>query len=371
MSTRPPPVPDSVGGHLAGHGNAVTALRLGLAGLVVLGHAYEVGGFGFDPLRRAAGVTSGEIGVNGFFALSGYLVAQSWRRSPGPAEYLRRRVRRIFPAFWACLALTGLGLFPLLWVHRHGGSWAPAALSRPFLSYAARNSLLWIRQGSVADLFAGQPAQGVANGSLWSLFPEFLCYLGVAAAGLAGARMAGRRTLAAAAVVALAALQAAGPWILPRLAPAAQPHAWYLWRVATQASFFGAGALAWLHRGRLRVGAGPALGAAAALAAAAAAGLYAWAAPWLLTFLLLQLASLLPGKSLERVGDYSYGLYLYHYPLQQMLLYLGWKPANAAVFFAVSLGLAAPVAILSWHGIERPALGRKQPLARPLPCASS
>ena len=167
--------------------NAFGAIRLGAALLVVWSHACSVGGFGPDPLQRLAGVTLGELGVNTFFALSGFLVALSWNRRPSPGHFLRKRVLRIFPAYWACLLATALGLFPWL-VHRlHDTPWAQTAFSADSLGYLWRNALLRIHQNAYPPLFADHPAAGVANGSLWSLFPEFLCYLGVLLLALLGA----------------------------------------------------------------------------------------------------------------------------------------------------------------------------------------
>jgi peptidoglycan/LPS O-acetylase OafA/YrhL len=68
-----------------------------------------------------------------------------------------------------------------------------------------------------------------------------------------------------------------------------------------------------------------------------------------------------PHKSgLLFTGDYSYGLYLFAFPIQQALVHLypaySWWGVNAAVTLVVSFSYAA----LSWWLIERPILSRKQ-----------
>jgi peptidoglycan/LPS O-acetylase OafA/YrhL len=339
--------------------NGVTLLRLAFALLVVFGHAWEIRGQGPDPLQRATGVTCGEVGVNAFFALSGFLVTQSWLRSRSAADYFLRRALRIFPGFWLCLLATGLGLFPWLWARQHGVRWRDAFSQAPFLGYVARNALLRIRQATIGDLFANQPAVGVVNGALWSLFPEFLCYIGVAAAGLLGF-FAGRRAfLPWLGTAALFVVSAGGPHVLARLSGHAHDSAWYLWRLGTQATYFAVGALFCLHAGRMRTGAARLLAGLLLLALAMRLGAYGWIGPLLLPFSLLQAASVTPGAWLDRIGDYSYGVYVYHFPLQQTLIFLGFGAAGIAAFLGLTLAFLLPVAAASWHWVEKPSLRLK------------
>jgi peptidoglycan/LPS O-acetylase OafA/YrhL len=344
--------------------NGVTLLRLGFALLVVFGHSWEVSGRGPDPLQRTAGVTCGEVGVNAFFALSGFLVTQSWLRSRSSRDYLWRRALRILPGFWTCLVVTGLGLFPLLWAHQHGTTWRGAFSQAPFFGYVGRNALLRIRQANIGDLFAAQPASGVVNGALWSLFPEFLCYLGVAIGGALGcfsARRVGRLWLGATVIF---AVHAGGPLALAHLSGRAHDSGWYLWRLSTQATFFAAGALSCTLGGRLQVSVARLIAGVLLLAVATGAGAYAWAAPVLLPFSVLQLAALIRGAWLDRLGDYSYGIYVYHFPLQQTLVFFGWGAGSAWMLFGLAIALVLPVAVASWHGVEKPALRLKGLLHR-------
>jgi peptidoglycan/LPS O-acetylase OafA/YrhL len=349
----------TVADKLSSRDNGVTLLRLGFALLVVFGHAWEVGGYGPDPAQRAAGVTCGEIGVNAFFALSGFLVTQSWLRSRSAQGYFWRRILRIFPGFWVCLLATGFGLFPWLWARQHGVRWQDAFTQAPFLGYVAHNALLWIRQATIGDLFATQPATGMANGALWSLFPEFLCYVGVVAAGLLGCFASRRKVLLWLAAAIAFTIHAGGSMALARLSGHARDTVWYLWRLDTQATFFVVGALGCVYAGRLRVGATRMLAGLLLLALALCLHRYGWFAPLLLPFAVFQAASLIPGAWLDRIGDYSYGIYVYHYPLQQALVFLGCGTLGCASFFGLTLALVLPVAAASWHWVEKPSLRLK------------
>lgn len=99
------------------------------------------------------------------------------------------------------------------------------------------------------------------------------------------------------------------------------------------------------------------------IAGAVSAQSFAWIYPLCLAYLVLY-AAYLPGRAVRgfnRLGDYSYGLYIYAFPVQQTVALLSPEtalPAQVATTAAVSLLLAA----LSWHLIEKPFLDRKRRL---------
>jgi len=57
-----------------------------------------------------------------------------------------------------------------------------------------------------------------------------------------------------------------------------------------------------------------------------------------------------------RFGDYSYGIYLYGFPIQQTLVLLFPGLRVWYLLFLVSFPITILVAMLSWHCIEKPAL---------------
>jgi peptidoglycan/LPS O-acetylase OafA/YrhL len=66
----------------------------------------------------------------------------------------------------------------------------------------------------------------------------------------------------------------------------------------------------------------------------------------------------LPSFDVGRVGDFSYGVYLYAYPIQQLLIYVtenGLTPLQLCALTSMSV---APLAALSWYYVEKPALAR-------------
>ena len=94
------------------HHNNLTALRWFAACLVLYGHAHAL--LGLPEVLFLDIVPMGLLGVYIFFAISGYLVAQSWTRDPHVLRFLARRSLRIFPGLVVCTLLSVLVLGPLL-----------------------------------------------------------------------------------------------------------------------------------------------------------------------------------------------------------------------------------------------------------------
>jgi peptidoglycan/LPS O-acetylase OafA/YrhL len=57
-----------------------------------------------------------------------------------------------------------------------------------------------------------------------------------------------------------------------------------------------------------------------------------------------------------KYGDFSYGIYLIHFPVIQALIEFGVFPQNPAYFLAISIVLVLVLGICSWHLVEKPSL---------------
>lgn len=343
--------------------NSVNALRLVLATLVLVSHTMKLHG-GSDPLGRLTGgeVDLGTVAVDGFFALSGYLIVGSYLNSPTTGRYLWRRALRILPGFWACLLVTAFVLLPLGQLLEFGTlDGFPLTGDRSALSYLTSNAALFIRQFEVEGLFGG----GTVNGSLYTLFYEFLCYLGVAALGVAG--LLRTRTWPLIAV-------ATAIWLLVVVQVVSGAAVTGRSSTIDIALRFGlmflAGAA--LHRLARHVPLGWAGGTVAALALLQAIALAILVGPDPLSKLVyLSIAPLpvaylvlLAGTSpyLHRVGarrDLSYGLYVYAWPVQALLLLVGARDWPVLLYGVTSLAVALLLAWASWTWIESPALRLK------------
>ena len=331
------------GDRAAGRENNFNLIRMCAASGVLVSHAWPIsrGPGAVEPLQaQLHGLTLGTVCVYIFFAISGFFITKSFERSASIARFLLARALRLFPALVVVLGLTVLAG---LWLTR-----APAATYLAAVpEYLIRNLTLFRLQYALPGVFEANPYGPAINGSLWTLNYEVLCYLGVFLAGIAGLLRAPRGV--AVVFVAVVALCLAVP-LLP-----AHPR---LVKLLDLGLPFALGAAAYIWRDRLPLGPGPALGLAA-LAALAWWGPSALFRP--VFVLALSYAVFLAGFArlpallrYNRLGDYSYGMYIYAFPLQQLAAH--WGMLSPGLNIALALALTLPCAVLSWHLIEKPAL---------------
>jgi len=344
-----------LGEQLGGRDNALNAVRLVLASLVIVSHAAPISGHG--PTLAWHGVDLGAVAVAGFFVLSGYLIAGARSRARlGP--YLRQRFLRIVPAFWTVLVVTAFVLAPAstLWT---GRTWSLG----DGLSHVAHNAGLWIWQWDVGSTLEGNPT-GAWNGSLWTLSYEFAAYLAVGALFVVPAvRRRPVRWVAPLALLAPVLLALArGPLDVTTNV--------YL-AVLSLGTMYVTGVLAWAVRDRVPVDGRLALAAAGLLPVVVRFGLFDYLGAPLLGYLLLYAGAVVPWR-VGSVNDISYGVYIYAFPVQQLLVVVGLAGLPNAAFAAVALVLTVPFAYASWRFVERPAIrlgrvGRLAPARGPAP----
>jgi peptidoglycan/LPS O-acetylase OafA/YrhL len=339
--------PSTVAEAMAGPANNFTLIRLGLALAVVLSHAFSVttGAIDDEPLARATGFTLGEHAVNGFFAISGFLVTMSFDRR-GWRDYAVARALRIAP---------GLVVATLVVALVFGG-----AMTRlPFGEYL-RDPGLWRFVTATLTTFKSNiflPGAFEANpfrfpmGTVWTLKYEVLCYAGVFLLGLAGLIRSRSVALLLPAGLALALLG------LDLLRPDAPKGVETALRLPLIFAFGGA-----LYVWRDRAPLSGILAAALLAAAALAAGTFLYKTLLFVGsaygILWLALAPALTRRSVEPAWDLSYGTYLYGWPVQQALHAL-FPAASALALLAPAMAFTLAIAALSWTLVEKPALALK------------
>lgn len=341
----------------------MNALRLGLAGLVLLSHSLKFQGYE-DPLGDLTGgdVDLGTLAVDGFFALSGFLIAGSWSASPSTGRYLWRRCLRILPGFWVCLVVSAFVLLPLARLLESGSlAGFPWTGEQSALSYVVANAALFIQQYEVPGTLGGE----AVNGPLYTLFYEFACYLGIAALGALG--LLRDRVWPLLAVTAAVWLLSLSELLDGALLTSRSET---LETALRFGSMFLAGAVASRLAPRLPMGpAGGALAAVVLVQALVLASMGATPEASTLVYVVIAPAAvaylvLLAGSSprLHRVGahrDLSYGLYVYAWPVQALLLLAGGAAWPLPVYTAASLGAGLLLALASWTWVEAPALRLK------------
>lgn len=161
--------------------NNFNFLRLLLAVLVLLSHSSTIiDGDGRREIlvRTFHTVSLGGLAVNCFFLVSGYLIVQSWQRTPRLFTFLKKRIFRIYPGFIVATFVSVFLVGPLG--------------AESFTNYFSQLNLLQVLRGVlflqvpiVPPVFSGQP-YSLVNGAVWTIAYEFRCYFLVAILGLLG-----------------------------------------------------------------------------------------------------------------------------------------------------------------------------------------
>lgn len=337
--------------------NGLNLIRLVLAYTVLVAHSYYIAGVGVGP--HVNGHNLGGWAVMGFFAISGYLITGS-RLTKRLGHFLVLRIARIYPAFVVCLVVTAGVLAPATYLVERGTLDGFATTPTTPLVYLIGNGGLRVGAYDVAGTPASVPYPAVWNGSLWTLYYEFLCYLLVAA--LMVIPWCRRRPWGAA--LALAATTGAYA-LLPVISPYVSDHADV--RLLLQlAPFFFAGSLLYMLRDRLPLTWPLAL--VSVVAGVAAGVLVPGWGPQLaalpLAYALLWFGAVLPSPRLVRRHDVSYGVYVYGWPTQQVLVLAGAHHLGLAAYNAIAAVLVLVPATLSWLFVERPVLRRARAVTR-------
>lgn len=346
--------------------NNLDFLRFFLASIVIYCHCYILY-FGTEDTVEPLWVFShgqmsiGTLAVNFFFILSGFLIYQSWENSTSPLSYFLKRVLRIYPGFVVASLLCVLVVGPLGTADffTPKGYWNEYYHRLHF--WPILRNLLMLREVEVPWSFNNLPIANVVNGSMWTIRYEFYCYLMVMAFG--GLRLF-RLPYFNLAMFGLAMLlyalqeyfqvyyynwQELGLWGKPDFMPRFVMYFFsgilfyqYRARIPRIRSLFFLSIFicllsAWFFEGLLFTL--PVFGAYAIfyLAFSLHFRMYKWA----------------------RFGDFSYGIYLYAWPIQQSLILFFEPYMNVWNLFSLATLLSVFMGFLSWNLVEKPFLGLK------------
>lgn len=321
-------------------------LRLLAASLVFWSHEFSITGQ-VDP-AIFPGLTRGKLGVYIFFAISGYLVTESWTRDPHPVRFLLKRVLRIWPGLIAATLLVTLFIGP--WVTRLS---IMDYFSDPLLLEYLQVLRLKITF-ALPGVFENNPYPTTVNGSLWTIPLEFHWYLILLLLGLF--RITRISTLFIALNILIGVLS-----FTPQLVT--QEH----FNLIDLGLFFCYGIC--LSTGQRYWTKAPMTCLAGCLVISSIylyLGLYPLAIWMTLPYLVILIGTRSSPwiREVGRYGDFSYGVYIYAFPIQQTVVHFLHDSLSYSALFAVSYALTLLVSCLSWHWIERPALKLKHSLNR-------
>ncbi|SET03503.1 Peptidoglycan/LPS O-acetylase OafA/YrhL, contains acyltransferase and SGNH-hydrolase domains [Pseudomonas graminis] len=337
--------------------NNFNLIRMLAATAVLISHGYPLalGHDAVEPLSDWLGLSLGDVAVITFFCISGFFISLSRDRADSTMDFLTARFLRIYP---------GLTLVLLLSVFLIGPMFTTLSASEYFRSgetygYATHNLTLLSMKFHLPGVFENNPWPGI-NGSLWTLFYEVAFYMLVSALGASafyseGRKFAGFLMFYAALYVAFKALKLNNAlfndfygaesfftWSLPFVLG----MSFYRYRQHIQHRLIGFLPFAVL-------------------------AVCTWRTPyffecfvlvWTYLIFYLGFATHPTIDRYNQLGDYSYGAYIYGFPIQEILADL-FKGIGPLSMMLLAFPLVILAAIFSWHFIERPAMARRRELA--------
>lgn len=342
-------------------------LRFFLAVIVIYSHSFVLlngANNGSDPFVSLTNnqISGGTLAVYSFFVISGFLIMQSMSLSSSFIQYLKNRILRIFPAFFISLFLVSFIMGPLL-TNLTLLDYFSSTNNGPF-EFAFKNLTLnyFGYSWTVNDLFQSNVYPGTANGSMWTIKFEFAMYLILPLlnyflivkykklfALLTGllCLLSAMNLLTGFALIDLVGNQY---WVL-----SANEYNNFI----QLAPYFMMGSLLFLYKDKIIVHNRLIFLTVFIISISVFTVFFKIVLLFTLPYLIITTAIKLRFSSFRKYGDFSYGMYIYAFPIQQLLSMLFHDHLNITIFFIASTLLTLFLAILSWHFVEKKALKLK------------
>lgn len=340
--------------------NNITLMRLIAAWMVLYSHSWSLLGFkkisDFSMIDRISysimpfSMKLSGVAVCCFFCLSGFLITKSFIRGKSPIHYAVSRFLRIYPALWAnllfCVFVIGLLVTPLdLYDKNH--------LSKMFI-FLKDNSIMLntnFRLIGNAEIFPGNPNPFGINGSLWTLPAEIRAYLLVFIFGILG--VFSNKYIFALSICCLLLLYFYGGSSIVMAKPG---HTRLM-------LFFLIGVLFYIYKEKITINFITFFSLLLISCLSKDTIFYEIIASVCLCYFIIILAyhPKLQLPPIDKYGDYSYGIYLYAFPVQQSIVYY-MRDIHVAELIIYTTFLSFFLSYLSWHLIEKRCLALKMPI---------
>ena len=341
-------------------------VRFVLAMTVIYTHSIVLLGNKGDHLAELSNyqIDAGRLAVYCFFIVSGFLVTQSALHSESTIEFVAKRILRIVPAFLVSLLLVAFVIGPIVTPLSLSEYFRPDPQGDPYrfvqrnITFGLTGGFLW----EYKDVFSGNPRPNAVNGSMWTLSHEVACYAIIAILlfmGLLRKRyfMVALLGIAACAIFAYFELGFAPIkekivwwWVL---------NPWNYDRFIRLVFFFISGSLMYLFKEKVPYNKKLFIISIAGIVVAMIFGKIHLGLYLFLPYAVIYCCIGAKYASFQQYGDYSYGLYIFSFPIQQTILHYkaDWTIPQFLILSSVA---SLIVAFFSWHVIEKPALGLKK-----------
>lgn len=333
--------------------NNFNLIRLSAAIAVLVAHCFPLatGKEASFPISNYLGISLGSLAVDIFFITSGFLVTGSLLVNRSALKFIYARILRIYPALLAMLLITTV----FLGAYFTKMQWTDYLASTETHWYFLKNfSLVTGVNFLLPEVFETNPYKGTVNGSLWTMPYEIWMYSALVLTWLVLQVASELRLRLFKIIVVVFALSS----LIAYMAIDNSNRYYQLVRLFSM--FFTGAAYCVLQK---RVILSPAVFWLAAMALAASMldkHIFHIVYGLTLAYLLIFSAYIPTGRvrAFNGVGDYSYGIYIYAFPVQQSVAAL-IPGISIEGMLGLSLSTTLVFAVLSWHFIEKPSLALK------------
>lgn len=315
-------------------------LRLICAILVIFSHSFDLLGLRDNELYRSfighnTNYNLGTIGVCIFFLISGFLVTKSWDNSNNALDYFKKRILRIYPALIVVVFLTLFVLGPIITTVSLKSYFS----SNLFNNYL-NNFLMYRYSYFLPGVFDSNFIHQV-NAPIWTIAPELRCYFLVAIFGLLS-------------------IYKNRFWILPITLFAIFTSTFFPLGLMLYTYFF-IGQAFYLYRDKIILNKYLAFTYFIIFMLIQKNLILAYYLNFfLLSYIAIYLIFSTKHIKLEEYGDFSYGLYIYAFPIQQLIINYFGQNLNPYTLFLSALPLTFLFAAMSWYFVEKKAIALKK-----------
>jgi peptidoglycan/LPS O-acetylase OafA/YrhL len=346
----------TIGDIAVGRKNNYDFIRFIAASLVIYQHSFPLGA-GSPNKDFITWITNGtwDVGAFGvaiFFVISGYLITQSYDNSKSFFKFVKARLLRIYPGLILSVLLCTFVLGPLV---------TTLSLKDYFYNTETYHYLgalhIYYMPWNLPGVFEHNAYKDSVNGSLWTIPFEMLCYGIVALLGFIGLQ---RYKLAMLAVFILnMLLNLFYPMVVP--ANGLQIFGLQVEQLSELFTYFSAGMVLYTFRHNIPMSKQFAMLSIIVLYLSTSLGIMKELFPIFGAYLVIYFsyAPIWKISSFSKYGDFSYGMYIFAFPVQQIITYLHGGKMSPVLNMLESFIVTLFIAMLSWHLVEKRALSLK------------